>query len=78
MNSWILQPSKVMGDTYKYQEYVVNVRRKNNKSRRSYASFGDVCFEIEFIEACSHNFFIFLSRVVIMRIKVEDMKKTCW
>ena len=62
-----------MGDTSKYLVYAVNVRRRKDKSRRSYVSFGDVCSEIEFTEACSGKLIISLSRVVILRIKVEDM-----
>ena len=57
-----------MGDTSEYLVYVFNVRRRNDKSGRSYVSFGDVCFEIEFIEACSNKLVISLSRVVILRI----------
>ena len=38
-------------------------------------SFGDLCSEIEFIEACSGKLVISLSRVVILRIEVKDMKK---
>ena len=37
-----------MGDTSKYLAYLVNFKSRNNKSGRSYVSFGDVCFEIEF------------------------------
>ena len=66
-----------MGDTFEYLEYVLNIRSRKDKSRRSYVSFGDVCSEIEFTEACSGKLFISLSRVDILRIKVEDMKKTC-
>ena len=36
----------------KYLVYVVSVRRRNDKSRRSYVSFGNVFFEIDSIEAC--------------------------
>ena len=62
-------------------EYLVNannIRSRKDKSRRSYVSFGDVCSEIEFTEACFGKLVISLSRVDILRIKVEDMKKTCW
>ena len=41
-------------------------------------SFGDVCSEIEFIQACSGKIVISLSRVDILRIKVEEIKKICW
>ena len=41
-------------------------------------SFSDNCFEIEFTEACSSKLVISLSRIDILRIKVEDMNKTCW
>ena len=57
-----------MGDTSKYLVYVVNVERWYDKSRWSYVSFGDVYFEIEFIEACFSKLVISLSRVFIMRI----------
>ena len=66
-----------MRDTSKYSVYVVNVRSINDKSRRSYVSFGDVYSEIEFTKACSGKLVISLSRVDIMGIKVENMKKTC-
>ena len=66
-----------MGDTLEYIAYVVNVRRRNDKSGRSYVSFGDVCFEIEFTEACLSKLVIYLSRVDILRIEVEDLEKTC-
>ena len=46
-------------------------------SRRSYTSFGEDYSEIEFTEACSGNFFISLIRIFILRIKVDDVKKTC-
>ena len=48
-----------MGDTFKYLEYLVNVRRRNDKSRRSYVIFGDVYSDIEFIEACSGKIVIY-------------------
>ena len=70
--------SKVMGDTFEYLVYAVNIKRRNHKSRRSYVIFGNVCSEIEFIEACASKLVISLSRVVILRIKVEDMKKNYW
>ena len=63
-----------MGDTSKYLAYVVNVGRRKDKSRRSYVSFGDVYYEIEFTEAYFGKLVISLSRVDILRIKVEDMK----
>ena len=66
-----------MGDTSEYLVYVVNVGSRKDKSRRSYVSFGDIYFEIEFTEACSHKFVTSPSRFDILRIKVEDMKKTC-
>ena len=66
-----------MGDTCEYLVYVVNIRRRNDKSRRIYVSFGDVCSKIEFIEACSSKLVVSLSRFDILRIKVEDMEKTC-
>ena len=67
-----------MGDIFEYLIYVIKVRRLNDMFGRIYVSFGDVCFEIEFTKACSSKLFISLSRVVILRIKVEDLKKTCW
>ena len=39
-----------MGDTSEYLVYVVNIKRRKDKSRRSYLSFGDVYSEIEFTE----------------------------
>ena len=57
-----------MGHTYEYLRYASNVKRRNDKSRRSYVSFGDVCSEIEFTEACSGKLVISLSRVEILRI----------
>ena len=67
-----------MGDTSEYLAYVVNVESKKDKSRSSYVSFGESYSEIEFIETCSSELVISLSRVDILRIKVEDMEKTCW
>ena len=67
-----------MRDTSKYLVNATNVKRRNDKSGTIYVSFGNVYFEIEFIEACSSKLVISLSRVVILRIKVEDVKKTCW
>lgn len=64
-----------MGDTFKYLVYVVNIRSRNDMYRRSYVSFSDVCFEIEFIEACYGKLVISLSRIDILIIEVEDMKK---
>ena len=66
-----------MGDTFEYVVYVLNVKSKKDKSRRSYVSFGDVCSEIEFVEACFGKLVISLSKVDILRIKVENMEKTC-
>ena len=37
-----------MRDTLEYLAYAVNVKRRNDKSRRSYVIFGDVCSEIMF------------------------------
>ena len=71
--SWVFSLSEVMGDTYEYLVYVVNVRWRNVMSGRSYVSFGDVYFEIEFTEACSGKPFLSLSRIVILRIEVEDV-----
>ena len=78
MDSWVFLLSKVMGDTSEYLVYEVNVRWRNYKSGKSYVSFGDVCYEINFIEAYSGKLVISLNRVVILRIKVEDVNKTCW
>ena len=66
-----------MEDTYKYLIYVVNIRRINDKSRRSYVSFGDVCSEIEFTKTCSGKLVISISRVDILRIDIKDMEKIC-
>ena len=65
-----------MGDTSEYQTYVVNIESRNNKSRKNYVSFGDVCFKIEFTEACSSKLVIYLSRFYILRIEVKDMETT--
>ena len=62
-----------MGDTSKYLVYEVNVERRNDKSGRSYVSFGDVCSEIEFTETFSAKLVICLSRVVILRRKIKGM-----
>ena len=62
-----------MGDNFEYLVYVVNVSRRKDKSRRSYVSFGDVCFEIEFTKACPSKLVISLSRVIILRSKDEDV-----
>ena len=66
-----------MGDTSEYSIYAFNVGRRNDKSGRSYVSFGNVCLEIEFTEAYSSKLVIYLRRVDILRIEVEDMNKTC-
>ena len=66
-----------MRDNLDYLEYIVNAGRKKDDSRRIYVSFGDVCFEIEFTEACFGKVVTSLSRVDILRIKVKDMEKTC-
>ena len=66
-----------MGDTIEYLVYAFNVRSRNEKSRRSYVSLGDVYYEIEFIEACSSKLVISLIRVDILRIEVEDKEETC-
>ena len=60
-----------------YLVYVVNVQSRKDKSRRSYVGFGDVFSEIDFTEGCSSKIIISLSRVDILRIEVEDMKKIC-
>ena len=57
--------------------YEVNIRRRNNKSRRSYVSFGDVYSKIGFTKACSGKLVISLSKVDILRIKIKETKKTC-
>ena len=56
-----------------YLVYVVNIRRKNDKSRRSYVSFGNVYSKIEFIEACSSKLVISPRRIFILRIEVENV-----
>lgn len=78
MASWVFSLREVMGDTSKYLVYVVNVGWRNINSGRSYVSFGDDCSEIEFIEPYSGKHVISLSRIIIMRIEVEDVKKTFW
>ena len=66
---------EVMGDTSEYLACSINVRRRKDKSRIIYVSFGDVFFEMEFIEAWLSKLVISLSKVDILRIKVEDMQK---
>ena len=66
-----------MGYILEYLVYVINVKSRKDKCRRSYVSFGDVYFEIEFTGAYSGKLVISLSRVDILRIKVKDMEKTC-
>ena len=66
-----------MRDTSKYLVYLVNVRRRKDKFRRSFISFGDVCSEIEFTEACSGKIVISLNRDDILMMEVEDMEKIC-
>ena len=66
-----------MGDMFKYLIYVVNVGWRNVNSRRTYVSFGDVYSETEVIEACSSKHVRSLSKIDILRIKVDDVKKTC-
>ena len=53
-------------------------REKDIKSRRSYASFGEDCIEIEFTEACYGKLVISLSKFVIMRRKVKGMQEKCY
>ena len=65
-----------MIENFEYLVYAVNIERTNDKSRRSYVSFGNVHSKIEFRKACSSKLVISLSKVVILRIKVEDVKKT--
>ena len=67
-----------MGDTYEYLAYVVNIRSRKDKSRRSYVSFGDIYSNIEFTEACSGKLVISLLRVDILMVEVEDIEKICW
>ena len=62
-----------MGDTFEYLVYAVNFRSRNVKFGSSYVSFCNVCSKIEFTEACSIKLVISLSRVIILRSKVEDV-----
>ena len=55
-----------MGDTSKYLAYLVNVRSRKDKSRRSYVNFGDVCSKIVFTDTFLGKLVISLSRVDIM------------
>ena len=68
--------SKVIRETSKYPVYAVNVGWRNDKSRRSYVHFGNMCSEIEFIETCFDKLVISLSRVTILSSEVEDVYKT--
>ena len=65
--------SKVRRDTSKYLVYVVKVGWRNDKYGRSYVSFDNICSEIEFTKACSGKQVISLTKVIILRSKVEDM-----
>ena len=60
-----------------YLACVVNVKSRKDKSRRIYVCFSDVCFEIDFTKECLGKLFVSPSRIDILRIKVEDMEKTC-
>ena len=73
MASWVFPLSKVLGDMYEYLAYVANIGWRNDNSRKSYVSFGNICSEIEFLEAYSSKLVISLSKVIILRSKVEDM-----
>ena len=73
MASRVFALSKVMRDMSKYLAYVVNVGWRNDKSRRSYVSFGNICFEIEFIEACLGKLIISPQKILILRSKDENM-----
>ena len=73
MASWVFALSKVMGNMSKYLVYVDNFGWRNDKSRRSYESFGNICSKIEFVESCSGKLFISLIRVIIPITKIEDM-----
>ena len=66
-----------MGDMSNYLIYAVNIERINDKSRRSYVSFGDVYSKIEFTEACFGKLFISLSKIVTPQIEVKDVQKKC-
>ena len=78
MASRVFSLSKAMRDISEYLVYVVNVGWINDKSRRSYVSFGNICSEIEFAKSCSRKLVISLSRVIILRGEVKDMWKTYW
>ena len=67
MAFWVFSLYKVMGGTFVYLVYQVNIGWRNVKSGRSYASFGKDCSEVEFIEACSSKLVISLSRIDILR-----------
>ena len=73
MASKIFALSKVRRDMSKYLVYIVTVGRRNDKSGRSYVSFGNVCSEIEFTEACPGKLGISLTRVIILRSDFEDV-----
>ena len=66
-----------MGDKSKYLAYSFNIGRRKDKFGRRYVSFGDDCSEVDFTKACSGKLVIPLSRVNILRIKVEDLEKKC-
>ena len=66
-----------MRDTSEHLSYEVNVRSRKDNSIRSYVRFGDIYFEIEFIDACFDKLVISIRRVDILRMEVEDMEKSC-
>ena len=72
MASRVFALSKVIRDMFEYLVYAINISWRNDKSRRSYVSFGNKCSEIEFIEVCSGKLVISLSKVIILRGEVED------
>ena len=53
--------------------YATNLKCKNIKSGRIYASFGEGFSKIEFTKVCVGKLVISLSRVVILRRKVKGI-----
>ena len=50
-----------MRDMSKYLVYAVDIKRRNDKSKISYVSFGDVCSKIEFNVITKCNVFLMWS-----------------
>ena len=52
---------------FEYLAYAINIRSRKDNSIRSYVRFGDIYFEIEFIDACFGKLVISLNIFFILR-----------